>query len=87
MPIPLNPFGANPPKAVRFSGWKKAKPTTMKNTMMPSFRITIAVLKRADSFTPRTRRMVMSPTMSTAGRLKTIGMPATWGAVSTAVAR
>ena len=59
----------------------------MNASTMPTFRRTINVFDFADSFTPRTRRHVIALTIPMAGRLKTMGMPATRGASRTAVAR
>ena len=90
--IPLNPLGAKPlPPGtsgwpVQFSGLMSQMPTVMKKRISPIFRITIALLVLADSFTPRTRTTVMAMTTRNAGRLKMIGIPAIRGARVTAEA-
>ena len=52
----------------------------MKKPTMASFRITMIELKPALSRMPRTSTQVIKATISTAGRLKMSGMPATRGA-------
>ena len=62
-------------KGCQFDGFVKKTPTPMKNSSVASFRTTITLLNRADSFTPMTRSQVMAAVMKTASRLQTTGMP------------
>jgi hypothetical protein len=62
-------------KGCQLSGFTKKAPTPMKKRRVSTFRTTITLLKRADSFTPRTSSHVMAAVMDAASTLQTMGTP------------
>ena len=69
---PWNPPGKN---GCQLAGFTKKAPTPMKNSRVRTFRTTITLLNRADSFTPRTSSHVIAAVMEAASTLQTMGTP------------
>src|SRR5581483_7107087 len=84
--MPDQPLGANPFQndgaATGDQLWKskKRRPIATKKQRITSLIATMIALKRLDSFTPTTNSQVSASTISTANRLKTIGVPNRCGA-------
>ena len=79
--MPFKPFGAKL-GVVHSSGRMYLRPTNRNSPMMPTLIATMTVFTRADSLVPMTRSQVMSATMASAGRLKTMGMGPRCGAAA-----